>query len=77
MNQLRILTYSMDLALLNKYLEVVIQCLEPKIFDEKVEFLFVFFILQNKTLTFALNILGYIGCMVTFKYVFDRTKSGL
>ena len=31
---------SLDLALSNKYLEMVIQCLEPKILNEKVEVLF-------------------------------------
>ena len=35
------LTYILDLALSNKYLEVIIQCLEPKIFNEKVDVLFV------------------------------------
>ena len=32
--------YSPDLALSNKYFKVFIECLEPKIFDEKVEVLF-------------------------------------
>ena len=34
------LTYSLDLALSNNNLEVTIQCLEPKVFYEKVEVLF-------------------------------------
>ena len=34
------LTYSLDLALSNKYLEAIIQCLELKLFNEKVEVLF-------------------------------------
>ena len=37
------LTYSLDLALSKKYLEVIKQCLEPKIFNEKVDYLFEFF----------------------------------
>ena len=36
-------THSLESALLNKYLEVIIQCLELKIFNEKVEVLFGFF----------------------------------
>ena len=37
------LTYSRDLALSNKYLEVIIQSLEPRIFTEIVGVLFDFF----------------------------------
>ena len=40
MKQKKIVTNSMDFALTNTYLEVIIQCLEPKIFSEKVEVLF-------------------------------------
>ena len=40
MKQIKVFTYSLDLALSNKYLEVVTQCLELEIFDEKVEVLF-------------------------------------
>ena len=39
------LTYRRDLALSNKYLEVIIQFQEPKEFSEKVEVLSGFFIL--------------------------------
>ena len=39
------LTYSRNLALSNKYLELIIQCQEPKEFNEKVEVLLGFFIL--------------------------------
>ena len=35
--QIKILTYSMDFALSNRYLKVMIQPLEPRIFDEKNE----------------------------------------
>ena len=38
----KINTYSMDFDLSNKYLEVTIQCIEPKIFNMKVEVLFDF-----------------------------------
>ena len=36
----------MDIALSNKYLEVLIKCLELKIFNEKVEVLF--YIIKKK-----------------------------
>ena len=36
MKQIKVFTYSLDLVLSNKYLEVVIQCLELEIFNEKV-----------------------------------------
>ena len=45
MRQTKIFSYSPDLALSNKYLEVILECQEPKIFNEKVEVLFDFFIL--------------------------------
>ena len=44
MKKLKIPTYSLDFALSNKYLEMIIQSLEPKIFNEKVEILFGFFL---------------------------------
>ena len=37
MNQIMILTYGLDSALSNKYLEMIIKSLEPKISNEKVE----------------------------------------
>ena len=40
MKQIRILTYSLDLAVSNKYLKVTKQCLEPKVNNVKVELLF-------------------------------------
>ena len=43
MMQIKILTYSWDFALSNMYLEVILQCLEAKLFDDKVEVLFDFF----------------------------------
>ena len=39
MHQINSIGYIPDLALSNKYLEVIIQCLEPKIFNEKFEVL--------------------------------------
>ena len=36
-------TYSLDLALSDKYLDVTIRCLEPKAFKVKVEVLLGFF----------------------------------
>ena len=43
MKQIKILTYILDFALSNKYLKVIIHCLEPMIFNEKAEVLFDFF----------------------------------
>ena len=40
MKQKKLLTHSLELVLSNKYLKVIIECLEPKIFNEKVEILF-------------------------------------
>ena len=40
MKQIKIFTYSLDLALSKKYFKAIIQSLEPKIFNEKVEVLF-------------------------------------
>ena len=40
MKQTNIFTYILDLALSNTYLEIIIQSLEPKIFNEKMEELF-------------------------------------
>ena len=40
MKQMKVLTYRLDLALSNKYFDFIIQCLEPKIFNEKVVVLF-------------------------------------
>ena len=78
MKQKKMLTYGLDFALSNKYLKVIIACLGPKILTEKVEALFVFdFILQNKTSTLSSNIFGSRHSTITFKYLFDRTKSVL
>ena len=41
MKQIKILNYKKDLALSNKYLKVIIQCLCPKILNEKNEVLIV------------------------------------
>ena len=58
----------------------IIQFLEPKILNEKFQVLFYKIKKSNNTLTFPLNILVSIVskyCMVTPKYLFDRTKSGI
>ena len=34
MNQIMILNYGIELALTNKYLEILIKCLKPKLFNE-------------------------------------------
>ena len=36
MKQIKVPVYSLDFALSNKYFELIIQCLEPKILTEKV-----------------------------------------
>ena len=48
MTQIKILTYSLDLALSNEYLEVITTIFEPKIFNDKVDVLFDFFTLKIK-----------------------------
>ena len=65
MRRIKILTYSLDLALTIN-IDKLSQSLEIKIFNEKVEILFDFFILKSKTTTFSLNILGSRDCMMTF-----------
>ena len=40
--------HCLNLNLLNKYLEAVIECLEPNIFNENVDVLFDFFNLLKK-----------------------------
>ena len=78
MKQKTILSYSLDLILSNKYLEVVIQCLEPKILNKKVDILFFFFFyLKNKISTLSLSILGFTHSMIVFKYLFGRANSQL
>ena len=67
MKQIKIFTYSPDLALSKKYLKAIIQSLEPKIFNEKVEVLFDFFNIKNKTSTYTLNTFGSKHYIVTSK----------
>ena len=67
MKQINLLTYSPDLALSKKYLKAIILSLKPSIFDEKVEFLFEFFNLKNKTSTYTLNTFGSKHYIVTSK----------
>ena len=75
---IKVLTNSVNIVLSNKYLEAIIQSLESKIFNEKVEdLLYEIKMIKNKTLTFSLNILGSRHCMLTSKYSFDRKKFGL
>ena len=50
MKQIKILTYSIDFSLSNIYLKVMIQPLEPRIFDEKNEV-----ILYKKKIELNLN----------------------
>ena len=77
MKHLNILTTNLDLDISNKYLEITVKILEPKILKEKVEVLIDYFILKNKILTFSSNIIGSRVYMMTSKYSFDRAKSRL
>ena len=52
MTQIKILTYSLDLALSYEYLEEIATIFEPKIFNEKADILFDFFTLKNKKLIY-------------------------
>ena len=73
MKQIKVPVYSLDFALSNKYFELIIQCLEPKILTEKVQVLFVF-ILQNKASTFSFSILGSKHCMIISNIYIDQLK---
>ena len=68
----RDINYSLDVALSNKYLEVIIRCLELKLFNEKDE---VLFYKSNKTSSFSLKNLSSRDLMMTSKYLFDRAVS--
>ena len=73
MKQIKILTYILHFALSNKYLNMIIQCLEPKIFNEKVEVLFCKKN-TNKTSTFSLNIIDSKDCAITFNiYLIEQS----
>ena len=63
---MKILTYSLDLAPSNEYLEVIIESLEPMIFNQKVEVLFYEIKKSNKT-TLTFYISSYRHCMMTSK----------
>ena len=71
------LTYSLVFALSNKYLKVIIQPLEAKIFNEKVEGLFYKIKKSNKTLIFWFNILGSRYYIMISKDLFDKTEPRL
>ena len=68
MKQIKILTYRMDLALSNKYLKVIIQCIEPIIFNDKVQVLFYKIKKSNKTSTLSLNILSSKHSIITYYF---------
>ena len=73
MKQIKILTYILDFALSNKYLKVIIHCLEPMISNEKGDILFGFFI-KNKTSTFSFNKLNSKNCMLPLNiYLIDAS----
>ena len=74
MNQKKVLTYCLKFALSNKYLEVIIQSLEPKIFTQKVEASFYKIKKFNHPSIFSLNILDSRYCIMTSKCLFDRAQ---
>ena len=74
MRKIKTFTHILDLALLNKFLAVIIQPLEPKILNEKVEDYLNFLFYRIKTSNFSFNISDSKDCMMTSKYLFDRTK---
>ena len=53
------LTYSLEFALSNKYKEVIIESLEPKIFNVQVEVLFGFFYFIKENLNFLIKYLRF------------------
>ena len=61
------MAYSLDMALSNKKLELIRKYLYINIFNEKIEVLFDFNILWNKTSTTSLNNLGLRHFIVIFK----------
>ena len=63
MIQIKILTYILDFAPSNKYLNIIIHCLEPMMSNEKGDVLFGFFI-KNKTSIFSFNKLNFKNCML-------------
>ena len=75
---MKCVSYSLGLALSNKYLEMAMPCLEPKIFNEKVEVFFgIFLFYRLKPQLSRLNIFGSRHCMTISKYLFDRANSRL
>ena len=74
---MKILTYSLDLALSKEYLEVIIESLEPMVFNEKVKILSYEIKDSNKTSTFTFNISSPRYCMmhvlnIQAKYMHDN-----
>ena len=64
MNRKKIHAYSLDVVLSNKYWEVIIRCLELKLYNDKDEVLF--------------DDSGQLlKIMITSKYLFDRATSRL
>ena len=70
-------TYSLVIALSNKYLKVIIQSLEAKIFTNKVEGLFYKIKKSNKTLAFWLNIFGSRYYIMISKYLLYQARPRL
>ena len=70
MNPKSILACSLGLNLLNKYLELIISCLEPKIFDEKVEALFCK--IQKKTNKYSTVPLNILALQFNFQEHYSR-----
>ena len=59
MKQINVIIYSLDLALSNEYLEVIIETLEPIVFDEKVKVLFSKIKYAEQNLNFLIEYLRF------------------
>ena len=74
MKRKKIITYNLDFALSKKYFKVNKQCLEPKISNEKVYVLFVFFYFTESNSPFSFKILDFRNRMMTSKQLFEKSK---
>ena len=56
MTRIKMLSFTVEFVLSNEHLEVFMLCLGPKIFNEKVEVLFDFFLSYREKLQFSYQI---------------------
>ena len=67
MKRKKIFTYNLDFALSNKYFKVKILCLKPKMLNEKIGVLFVFFLFYRIKTHLLFSILDFRNRMMTSK----------